>query len=182
MKKVLSLVALVAIMAAMYSCKESEDSSKNTSLSVFFTEVNGIYILSDKATEYIESTILSDSLIVFSSNTPNDALPKTELPFYIPVSKKAPYGMLAKVISVQRGANISVLTEPLSLEEAFDNLSIDTTFTFTKELEGVYDANGYPLDFEIIDTTDIDLNGSPPISMIRKELTRVHEDSKFDWN
>lgn len=170
-------------MSGMYSCKESgEDSQQSTNSSQFMTEKNGIYVLSDKAIGYIDSTIQSDSLIVFSGNTPDDALPKVGSPFYIHESKKAPYGMLARVISVQKGANISVFTKPLSLEEAFENLSINTTSTVAEELEGVFDENDNPIDFEIVDTADIDLNNISVISKTRKELTRAHEDFKFDWD
>ena len=173
---------MALVLAVMYSCKESEESAQPANSSQYYSETNGVSILNNTALGYIEAPIQSDSLIVFANNTPEEALPKVGSPIYIPESEKAPYGMLAKVVSIKKGSSISVITEPLSLEEAFDYLSVDTTFTVTKELEGVFDMDGNPIDFEIVDTADIDLNDTTVVSMARRATTRAHEDFKFDWD
>jgi len=118
-------------MVIFNSCKESEDIAVNANDSKYYNTANNLSILKEDALDYIENAVTNDSLIVFSSQTPDEVIPKVGSHIYIPVSDKTPYGMLVKVLSVNKGTNTSVQTEALPLEEAFEYLSIDPSVSAT---------------------------------------------------
>lgn len=162
MKRFLSFGALLLIMAGLLvSCYENviEGAFVRPDVNEKYYDVNDkICILKEEAIPYIEEKVTSDSLLVFSGNTPEDALPKVGVMLYVPVSDNTPYGFLARVVSIEKGSSIKIHTETLPIEEVFDFLSIDTTMTVINEFEGVFDDEGNPIVYEIIDTSDIDLN------------------------
>lgn len=117
----------------------------------YYQEANGLFVLDEDATKFIDEEIISDSRIVFSADTPEDAIPKVGMGIFIPESEKAPYGMLAKVLSVNKeSGRIVVATEPLPLAEAFESLSIDSSSPWETTLEGVFDEDGNPVEYEIV--------------------------------
>ncbi len=144
----------------------------------YYTAVNEISVLKEDATQYIQEYVESDSLVIFNSNTPEEALPKIGDKIFIPVSEKVPYGFLGKVSSIKKGTTIEIFTENLPLDEVFEYLSVDETTSSEVQFDGIYDINGEPIEFEIVDTTEIDFND--PIEVSAK--TRATEDFKFDWN
>ena len=119
----------------------------------YFTTTNDINILKEDAIKYIQDEIQNDSLVVFDGNTPDDALPKIGSKIFIPISPKSPSGFLGKVKSVEKGNPIKVFTESLPLEEAFDNLSIDTVMNVTDKVEGIFDSEGNAIEYEVLDST-----------------------------
>ena len=150
MKKTFFIILCLFAVFALNSCeKDVEENS-----SEYYSFAEGVSILNDDLLKYIVD-IESDSIIVFSSSVPSDAIPKINTKLYVPVSEKTPYGMLVNVISVNVNGNVYVTTSPLSLDEAFKYLSIDESSIFTIEYEGVFDSLGNPIDFEIVDTNNI---------------------------
>lgn len=175
MKKSFFIYFIVFLLLAVSSCKkETVENSSN-----YYSSVDGISILNEDVLGYIDH-IESDTIIVFSGSIPDDAIPKTNTNIYVPVSDKTPYGMLVKVISVNEGGYVYVTTSPLSLDEAFEYLSIDESFTYTTELEGIYDSLWNPIDFEIIDTADINLNDTMGERFFRNS-TAVNGHFDWDW-
>ena len=170
MKKLFIIISAFLILAAS-SCKKTNDENSST----YYSSADGVSILNDEVLDYI-SDIESDTIIVFSNSTPEDAIPKINSIIYVPVSEKTPYGLLSKVVSVTERNGVYVTTTPLSLDEAFEYLSVDDSFTYTTELEGVYDSLWNPIDFDIIDTLDIDLNDT-----INGKTIRNTANGHFDW-
>lgn len=173
MKRRFFIYFSVFLMLAVSSCKKvNEENSSN-----YYSSVDGISILNEDVLGYIDH-IESDTIIVFSGSIPDDAIPKTNTNIYVPVSDKTPYGMLVKVISVNEGGYVYITTSPLSLDEVFEYLSLDNSYNYTTELEGVYDSLWNPIDFEIVDTADIDLNDTIDGKTIRNT---VNTNGHFDW-
>lgn len=137
----------------------------------YYDSNDNICILKEEMTQYIDDMVISDSLLIFNANIPEEALPKVGTNIFIPVSDKTPYGFLAKVSSIERGSKVYIQTTTLPLEEVFDYLSIDNTVEITNEFEGVYDDDGNPIEYEIIDTTNIDLSDTT----IKSISTRAFE-------
>lgn len=173
MKRKFFLYFSVFLLIAVCSCKKVNDENSSN----YYSSVDGISILNEDVLDYIDH-IESDTIIVFSGSIPDDAIPKTNTNIYVPVSDKTPYGMLVKVISVNEGGYVYVTTSPLSLDEVFEYLSLDNSFNYTTELEGVYDSLWNPIDFEIVDTADIDLNDTIDGKTIRNT---VNTNGHFDW-
>ena len=112
-----------------------------------------VNILNEDVADYIENKILDqDTALIFNQNMPDDKIPEEDEVIFIPVTEKTPYGFLGKVKSVkQEGTIKKILTETASLDEIFENLAVDTTFSIVNELLGCYDENGNPIDYEIIE-------------------------------
>ena len=173
MKKRFFLFFSMFLMLAVSSCKKvNEENSSN-----YYSSIDGISILNEDVLGYIDH-IESDTIIVFSGSIPDDAIPKANTNIYVPVSDITPYGMIVKVISVDERGYVYVTTSPLSLDEVFEYLSLDDSFTYTTELEGVYDSLWNPIDFEIVDTANIDLNDTIGGKTIRNT---VNTNGHFDW-
>ena len=140
------------VVMSMASCQKNEVSTdKPEGEKNYYQEINDINVLDKNATKFIDEEITSDSRIVFSADTPEDAIPKVGTGIFIPESEKAPYGMLSKVLSVNKDSERTVVTtEPLPLAEAFESLSIDSSSPWETTLEGVFDEDGNPVEYEIV--------------------------------
>lgn len=117
MKKTLSILSLLFFLVAFQACKSDEVSQTSVVNNKYYTTTNDINILKEDAIQYIQEDVINDSLIVFSGSTPEDALPKVGASLYVPVSPKTPYGMLVKVLSIDKGSTVKVQTEALPLEK-----------------------------------------------------------------
>lgn len=122
----------------------------------YLTSANDIIVLKENAIEHIKDIVLTDSLIVFYKSVPKDALPEVGAKIHVPISEKTPYGFLGRVLAIERGDYVKVYTESLPLEEAFPFLAVDTTINILNGVEGVFDAEGNPIDFEYVDSTIVD--------------------------
>ena len=103
------LCVLISLVCCLFSsCKDSDDSLQGPSPSQPHAVVGDVSVLPNDVCNYIENTIDDNSNIIFSNNTPDNLLPNVGSTIYIPESDKTPYGILAKVVSIQKGGNISV--------------------------------------------------------------------------
>ena len=149
------LLAVIFVSVSVFnSCKPDPDDGQNPE----FQMNDGINIYSEDVIHYMGDVFLGDSLIFFDASMPEELMPKVNEHIFIPVSDKTPYGVLANVKTVRKTDKIIVEIEPMSLDEAFEFLTIDESTPITTELEGVFDIDGNPMEFEVVDTTEIDLN------------------------
>lgn len=149
------LVLFLLAIALMACQKNDATPNRPDGKNDYYQEVNNLFVLDENAMKFIEEEITSKSCIVFSVDTPEDAIPKVGTGIFIPESDKSPYGMLAKVLSVNKeSGRIVVTTEALSLAEAFENLSIDSSSPWETTLEGVFDEDGNPVEYEIVGVSD----------------------------
>lgn len=161
MKKVFSfLIVFVAIVMAN-SCNSSDDIQIDAgNNSNYYTQTNAVNVLKEEAQQFIAESPTNDSLLVFSSSTPDEALPRVGTIIYVPITEKTPYGFLGKVTAIERGNVIMVKTESVPLEEAFDNLSVDTVMNLMDNVESVLDEDGNSIRYEIIDSTLTDFGNA----------------------
>lgn len=184
MKKTLSFLSLLFLLIAFQACKSDDEMQTPVVNNKYYTTTNDINILKEDAMQYIQENVVNDSLIVFSSNTPEDALPQVGANLYVPVSFKTPYGMLVKVLSIDKGSTVKVQTEALPLEDAFEYLSVDTTLSVITELDGVFDKDGNPIEYEIVDTAEINNPNIPNIEdtvQVKNVSTRASFTSDWNW-
>lgn len=182
MKKITFYFLLVVLLNSISSCKDSEDNVNNINSSPYYEVVNNLSVLKEDGLSFIKDSIKSDSLVVFAGNTPNSIIPQVGSNIYIPVSQKSPYGMLAKVMSVNKGSDISVVTKALPLEEAFEYLSVDTTLSVITELDGVFDKEGKPLDYEIVDTAEMNTDINAQSQHFNNSFIKSRASLKYDWD
>ena len=151
MRKIHGLIISLLVLT-LTACQKNEVSTdKPEEEKNYYQEINDINVLDKNATKFIDEEITSDSRIVFSADTPEDAIPKVGTGIFIPESEKAPYGMLSRVLSVNKDSERTVVTtEPLPLADAFESLSIDSSSPWEATLEGVFDEDGNPVEYEIV--------------------------------
>ena len=181
MKKTLSFLSLLFLLIAFQACKSDDEMQTPVVNNKYYTTTNDINILKEDAMQYIQENVVNDSLIVFSSNTPEDALPQVGANLYVPVSFKTPYGMLVKVLSIDKGSTVKVQTEALPLEDAFEYLSVDTTLSVITELDGVFDKDGNPIEYEIVDTAEINNPNIEDTVQVKNVSTRASFTSDWNW-
>lgn len=140
------------IFALLYACKSDENIPSEPVNNKYYAAAGNVSVLSEDATQYLEGSLDDGSALVFNANTPDEALPKVGQIIVIPISENTPYGFLGKVTKVEKGETIKVLTEDVSLEEAFESLSIDTEFDLSESFEGVFDEDGNPIEYEFVDS------------------------------
>ena len=181
MKKIFSFLSLLFLLVAFHSCKSDDELQTPVVNNKYYTTTNGINILKEDAIQYIQESVVNDSLLVFNSSTPDDALPKLGANLYVPVSSKTPYGMLVKVLSIDKGSEIKIQTEALPLEEAFEYLSVDTTLSVVTDFEGVFDEEGNPIEYEIVDTTEMN---TPSESVLpqNQQSPSTRTSFTYDWD
>ena len=156
MNKFKQLATMIIMACGMLvwvtACQKNEVSTdKQEEENNYYQEINDINVLDKNATKFIDEEITSDSRIVFSADTPEDAIPKVGTGIFIPESEKAPYGMLSRVLSVNKDSERTVVTtEPLPLADAFESLSIDSSSPWETTLEGVFNEDGNPVEYEIV--------------------------------
>lgn len=152
MRKLFSFLCLGMILTLLFACKSEEDIPTGSVDNKYYTAAGSVSVLSEEAVQYLECLTEDGTTVVLKANTPDEALPKVGQIIVIPMSEKTPYGFLGKVTSVNKGETINVLTEEVPLAEAFETLSIDKEIDLSECFDGVFDEEGNPIEYEIVDS------------------------------
>lgn len=175
MRKLLNFIAAAITVLTFTMCEYLEELVNPGVNERYFSTESDICIFKEETIDYICEISADGTSLVFDANTPNDALPKVGAHIYIPISEKTPYGVLAKVSSVNKSGVISVKIDPLSLDEAFEFLSIDKSTPIQHEFEGIFDERGEQIEYEVVDSTEINLGDT----IVNPAYTRGVESFKF---
>lgn len=146
MRKCLLLPLFIGVFSLL-SC--NDDDNETVKETPFNEPTSEVRIYTESEANYVAEDV-SENSIVFNANTPADIVPEVGRIIQLPVSDHSPYGFLGRVVSVKKEGNIVVTTENVALDEAYPNLSIDTKFNFLDIIDGVYDENGNPVEYEIV--------------------------------
>ncbi len=104
------------------------------SAAVHFTEVGADYF------------ILDDSF-------PEDRLPAVGNIVCCGITESTPSGFLGRVVSVSDDAGgVRVTCEEVALDEAFTVLKVNETINMNEIVEGIFDENGEPVEYEFVDS------------------------------
>lgn len=145
------MLMVVFSTVMLSSCDESSPET-NGDDSNSWSELKGnVVVLNEQAAQYVDS-YQNDSIIQFSSSTPENLVPREGTIIYVPESERTPYGFLGKIIKIEKSNGYKVFTETAPLDEVFGNLSVDGTLESINGIEEVLDAEGNPLEYEIVDS------------------------------
>ena len=144
------------------SCKEDPD--VNTLPDKFeeyeddyYVHKETVKILKDELLSFVRLDNTDESVLVFDANTPKDILPKKGDIIFIDRNEKFPNAYIGKVVRVENiNGEYMVETVIPALTEVFRDLSIDTLITPNPEEMLVFDANGNPVEFEVLDNFNPD--------------------------
>lgn len=109
--------------------------------------------------EISEPMNVENNTMTFSSSLSREQLPQVGQIVASDTCKNLPYGLLARVVSVEKKlGNWEVVMEDVGLDEVFQDLQIDTVITLSEGNIGTfYDANGniiIPVDSEVMTKGD----------------------------
>lgn len=92
----------------------------------------------------VETFDVENNVLKFSAELPLDELPQEGHVIASGISENVPYGLLARVVSIEKKNGVWHLTmEDVGLDEVFEDLQIDTLITITEDNIGTfYDAEG----------------------------------------
>ncbi len=160
-KKRLKVYSILIILVLLFNaCKEDTEIVETTqpaNSSEYYTESGTVSTLNEDAIQYIGETVKEGSVLTFVAGTPKEVLPNIGTNILVPVSEHTPYGFLGKVTSIaEEGGAIKVQTETVALNEAFPNLSIDTTFNILENIEGIYDEEGNSVEYYLEEDGEVD--------------------------
>lgn len=142
---------MVLTIVALSGCDESTPKNNEADVNSWSELKGNVIALNDEAAKYVES-YESDSIITFTSATPENLIPSIGTVIYVPVSEKTPYGYLGKVSKIQRDGGYKVFTDPAPLDEVFGNLSVDGSIESIDAIEEVLDGDGNPIEYELVDS------------------------------
>ena len=158
------LIALISLLSIFVSCDFLGDSNgteqdltgygefKLTEEAVFMTEEQTSLFAS------VESGLITIPLTVQDSQ-----IPKAGDVILCPITDKTPAGLLVKVVSVEKtGTGYVLSTEPAMLQDAFEELKVNSSFDISSFVENITDGDGNIIEAESV-SSDIwsDFAGSP---------------------
>lgn len=152
MKKLFILCFALLLLAA---CEKDEESmstrpigfdhsvtEKTDGLSVTYQYNDGVIVLDDRNLGYLEK-VEADTILYFSSNTPNDMMPKVGSVINSRVTSKTPNGLGNKVISItSEGGTVKCVTTVAPLDEIFKELKWEYSAYVTDSIPEEID-NGF---------------------------------------
>lgn len=139
MKKLLVLLTIACI--SLTSCDVLSDLLDDPDTSEFFTLAENTRIYSEDEMEYFVKD--SDRTLTISAEAPSETVPVVGDIIICPISESTPYGYMGKVISVENtDAGWIMETEVVPLNEAFEELHINTELDISKYIESATDKDG----------------------------------------
>lgn len=150
----IAVLAMAVSFIALQSCNDSDPDSENNSggdQTQWGELKSNVVALPEDAAQYVES-YESDSIIQFSASTPADLIPEVGTIIFVPQSDNTPFGYLGKITRIETSDGFKVFTETAPLDEVFGNLSVDGSIESIDAIEEVTDAEGNPVEYEIVDS------------------------------
>lgn len=165
MKKLLVLLTIVCI--SLTSCDVLSDLLDDPDTSEFFTLAENTRIYSEDEMEYFVKD--SDRTLTISAEAPSETVPVVGDIIICPISESTPYGYMGKVISVEKtDAGWIMETEVVPLNEAFEELHINTELDISKYIESATDKDGNVIIPEdLILQQDAQTRGSGTVTMAK---------------
>ena len=165
MKKLLVLLTIVCI--SLTSCDVLSDLLDDPDTSEFFTLAENTRIYSEDEMEYFVKD--SDRTLTISAEAPSETVPVVGDIIICPISESTPYGYMGKVISVENtDAGWIMETEVVPLNEAFEELHINTELDISKYIESATDKEGNVIIPEdLILQQDAQTRGSGTVTMAK---------------
>lgn len=160
MKKLLALISILLIFVSCDFLADSNDTQELTEYGKFKLTEEAVFMTEEQTSLFasVESGLITIPLTVQESQ-----IPKAGDVILCPITDKTPAGLLVKVISVEKtGTGYVLSTEPAMLQDAFEELKVNSSFDISSFLENITDGDGNIIEAESV-SSDIwsDFAGSP---------------------
>ena len=160
MKKLIALISLLFIFVSCDFLADSNDTQELTGYGEFKLTEEAVFMTEEQTSLFasVESGLITIPLTVQESQ-----IPKAGDVILCPITDKTPAGLLVKVISVEKtGTGYVLSTEPAMLQDAFEELKVNSSFDISSFVENITDGDGNIIEAESV-SSDIwsDFAGSP---------------------
>lgn len=155
-KLLLFLVPLLFLFLVAACSSDDDDGNSNNQYNPNFVDKDGSVVpISEDIASYIIEVGPNNSYLIFKASTPEKFLPRVGEMVCATVNPSTPSGFLGRITKISViDKGIEVLAETVALDEAFKYLTLDESIDITSQLESITDADGNPVDFQLVDVSD----------------------------
>lgn len=160
MKKLLALISLLFIFVSCDFLADSNDTQELTGYGEFKLTEETVFMTEEQTSLFAS---VENGMITMPLSASEEDIPSAGDVILCPITDKTPAGLLVKVVSVEKtGTGYVLSTEPAMLQDAFEELKVNSSFDISSFVENITDEDGNIIEAESV-SSDIwsDFAGSP---------------------
>lgn len=160
MKKLIVLISLLFIFVSCDFLADSNDTQELTGYGEFKLTEEAVFMTEEQTSLFAS---VENGMITMPLSASEEDIPSAGDVILCPITDKTPAGLLVKVISVDKtGTGYVLSTEPAMLQDAFEELKVNSSFDISSFVENITDGDGNIIEAESV-SSDIwsDFAGSP---------------------
>ena len=161
MKKLLALISILFIFVSCDFLGDSNGTEQELTGYGKFKLTEEAVFMTEEQTSLFAS--VENGMITMPLSASEEDIPSAGDVILCPITDKTPAGLLVKVISVEKtGTGYVLSTEPAMLQDAFEELKVNSSFDISSFVENITDGDGNIIEAESV-SSDIwsDFAGSP---------------------
>lgn len=160
MKKLIALISLLFIFVSCDFLADSNDTQDLTGYGEFKLTEEAVFMTEEQTSLFAS---VENGMITMPLSASEEDIPSAGDVILCPITDKTPAGLLVKVVSVEKtGTGYVLSTEPAMLQDAFEELKVNSSFDISSFVENITDEDGNIIEAESV-SSDIwsDFAGSP---------------------
>ncbi|MBQ3613067.1 MAG: hypothetical protein II989_03150 [Bacteroidales bacterium] len=161
MKKLIALISLLFIFVSCDFLGDSNGTEQDLTGYGEFKLTEEAVFMTEEQTSLFAS--VENGMITMPLSASEEDIPSAGDVILCPITDKTPAGLLVKVVSVEKtGTGYVLSTEPAMLQDAFEELKVNSSFDISSFVENITDGDGNIIEAESV-SSDIwsDFAGSP---------------------
>ena len=160
MKKLIALISLLFIFVSCDFLADSNDTQDLTGYGEFKLTEEAVFMTEEQTSLFAS---VENGMITMPLSASEEDIPSAGDVILCPITDKTPAGLLVKVVSVEKtGTGYVLSTEPAMLQDAFEELKVNSSFDISSFVKNITDEDGNIIEAESV-SSDIwsDFAGSP---------------------
>ena len=160
MKKLIALISILFIFVSCDFLADSNDTQDLTGYGEFKLTEEAVFMTEEQTSLFAS---VENGMIIMPLSASEEDIPSAGDVILCPITDKTPAGLLVKVVSVEKtGTGYVLSTEPAMLQDAFEELKVNSSFDISSFVENITDEDGNIIEAESV-SSDIwsDFAGSP---------------------
>lgn len=160
MKKLIALISILFIFVSCDFLADSNDTQELTGYGEFKLTEEAVFMTEEQTSLFAS---VENGMIIMPLSASEEDIPSAGNVILCPITDKTPAGLLVKVVSVEKtGTGYVLSTEPAMLQDAFEELKVNSSFDISSFVENITDGDGNIIEAESV-SSDIwsDFAGSP---------------------
>ena len=143
MKKLIALISLLFIFISCDFLADSNDTQDLTGYGEFKLTEEAVFMTEEQTSLFAS---VENGMITMPLSASEEDIPSAGDVILCPITDKTPAGLLVKVVSVEKtGTGYVLSTEPAMLQDAFEELKVNSSFDISSFVENITDEDGRPI-------------------------------------